>query len=366
MRISRSQIARIASAASIARLGNEIVDFDSALERARRNGTGWRFDGIEDWPTEDIFGKLGDLGIYSDPAEFRDLALLYGGPEAIADGWSAQAGIQNTPWDDYFLFASTELWRRLTPDILCPEIVAADLDRAVEQTASFAASSAEDLEPVATAVSHMLDLLSGAPPPERPSVFEELQSQSGYELPGLLLDFVCEAGDRFPDLAIRMVSLVAPLADGDLATWRAELPFALLGAGRKDAAMETAEENLRSFGDRPLVLILTGDLLEEAGNESRVKDLYLGALAEAATPEEWEMAVERLESPKFRDDPRVTSELAAHPRPSTKEAVPLAGNKTDPVQLDEPQLPYIAPRRVGPNEPCPCGSGRKYKKCCRP
>jgi preprotein translocase subunit SecA len=21
-------------------------------------------------------------------------------------------------------------------------------------------------------------------------------------------------------------------------------------------------------------------------------------------------------------------------------------------------------RKVGPNEPCPCGSGRKYKKCC--
>ena len=24
-----------------------------------------------------------------------------------------------------------------------------------------------------------------------------------------------------------------------------------------------------------------------------------------------------------------------------------------------------APRRVGPNDPCPCGSGRKYKRCCR-
>jgi hypothetical protein len=22
--------------------------------------------------------------------------------------------------------------------------------------------------------------------------------------------------------------------------------------------------------------------------------------------------------------------------------------------------------KIGPNEPCPCGSGRKYKKCCRP
>ena len=28
------------------------------------------------------------------------------------------------------------------------------------------------------------------------------------------------------------------------------------------------------------------------------------------------------------------------------------------------QLPYVAPPKVGRNEPCPCGSGRKYKKCC--
>jgi hypothetical protein len=27
-------------------------------------------------------------------------------------------------------------------------------------------------------------------------------------------------------------------------------------------------------------------------------------------------------------------------------------------------VPYIAPPKIGRNEPCPCGSGKKYKKCC--
>ena len=27
-------------------------------------------------------------------------------------------------------------------------------------------------------------------------------------------------------------------------------------------------------------------------------------------------------------------------------------------------VPYIAPLKVGRNDPCPCGSGKKYKKCC--
>jgi hypothetical protein len=27
-------------------------------------------------------------------------------------------------------------------------------------------------------------------------------------------------------------------------------------------------------------------------------------------------------------------------------------------------LPHIAPPKFGRNDPCPCGSGKKYKKCC--
>ena len=32
--------------------------------------------------------------------------------------------------------------------------------------------------------------------------------------------------------------------------------------------------------------------------------------------------------------------------------------------LYTPPQPYIAPPRIGRNAPCPCGSGKKYKKCC--
>ena len=37
----------------------------------------------------------------------------------------------------------------------------------------------------------------------------------------------------------------------------------------------------------------------------------------------------------------------------------------DPDKEDlEPKEPYRAPPKVGRNAPCPCGSGKKYKKCC--
>ena len=38
-----------------------------------------------------------------------------------------------------------------------------------------------------------------------------------------------------------------------------------------------------------------------------------------------------------------------------------------PPEPDRPSLipqPYRAPPKVGRNDPCPCGSGKKYKKCC--
>ncbi|MEW6127330.1 MAG: DUF1186 domain-containing protein [Acidobacteriota bacterium] len=45
-----------------------------------------------------------------------------------------------------------------------------------------------------------------------------------------------------------------------------------------------------------------------------------------------------------------------------KEAVPdLFNRRREGSKAD---MPYIAPKKVGRNEPCPCGSGKKYKKCC--
>ena len=37
---------------------------------------------------------------------------------------------------------------------------------------------------------------------------------------------------------------------------------------------------------------------------------------------------------------------------------------TDLEILLNPPKPIIAEKKVGRNEPCPCGSGKKYKKCC--
>ena len=42
----------------------------------------------------------------------------------------------------------------------------------------------------------------------------------------------------------------------------------------------------------------------------------------------------------------------------------FGGTPLDIPSWQPPAIPYIAPPKVGRNEPCPCGSGQKYKKCC--
>ncbi len=38
----------------------------------------------------------------------------------------------------------------------------------------------------------------------------------------------------------------------------------------------------------------------------------------------------------------------------------------DLARLLNPPKPKIAEKKVGRNEPCPCGSGKKFKNCCGP
>lgn len=45
--------------------------------------------------------------------------------------------------------------------------------------------------------------------------------------------------------------------------------------------------------------------------------------------------------------------------------VPLPMPRVEPAATrHDPPQPYIREKKVGRNDPCPCGSGKKYKKCC--
>jgi len=78
-----------------------------------------------------------------------------------------------------------------------------------------------------------------------------------------------------------------------------------------------------------------------------------------ADDEEYRQRLERhykmwksvVDDPSHPDHPKVRSEF--HDDPDFEPAFP----RQETVRRDGP--------KVGPNDPCPCGSGKKFKKCCR-
>jgi len=42
----------------------------------------------------------------------------------------------------------------------------------------------------------------------------------------------------------------------------------------------------------------------------------------------------------------------------------MPSGKSKPEDKKMPEIVTAAPKKIGRNDPCPCGSGKKYKKCC--
>jgi hypothetical protein len=91
---------------------------------------------------------------------------------------------------------------------------------------------------------------------------------------------------------------------------------------------------------------LAGDLLaqfqsmidHDPGYQARLERHYLA----------WKAVVD---DPGHADHPKLRSAL--HDDPTFRPAFPVQA----PFRRQE--------ARVGPNDPCPCGSGKKFKRCCR-
>jgi tetratricopeptide (TPR) repeat protein len=132
-----------------------------------------------------------------------------------------------------------------------------------------------------------------------------------------------------------------------------DLAILLATAGKGDAALLQVEHNLELYGDNDWVRIKAGDVYAELGVADRAEAEHRRVL-EAS--EDW-FARERVLE-------RLRPLLEAQGR--TEEAETLTAERsTDALSLLRSSTPEArtAPK-VGRNDPCPCDSGRKFKKCC--
>ena len=61
---------------------------------------------------------------------------------------------------------------------------------------------------------------------------------------------------------------------------------------------------------------------------------------------------------EFPEEAAILAELCQERAEAKKK-----GKRLKPIYLDAP-APIVVSDKTGRNDPCPCGSGKKFKKCC--
>ncbi len=111
----------------------------------------------------------------------------------------------------------------------------------------------------------------------------------------------------------------------------------LRGYNQKDPLVEYKQESYRLF-----------EALVRRIKFESTKLLYLVQFDFSAPEEELEAAERMLEELALDEDELISNEYQELPEDTT----------------DAQHTPYVAPHKPKRNDPCPCGSGKKYKNCC--
>jgi hypothetical protein len=339
-------------------------------ERMRKEGFGWRYDGLADWSTESIFARLRELGVDTDESRFREQAREAGRCKHLEERWYQGPDWGDSPWDDFPFLAAEELWRRLTPDLVCPEFIADELGQVMSATQDPPRTTVEleraDIEAAMQAIGY----LERFPPAERPRRFEELLECTTYDLGAWLLEFILDYGEAHQDEVTRVADVMSDADPENAANFQGDLALALAWAGRSEAALQRVHANLGRFPRDPWIRVKAGDVYEALDRDEEALELYVEAMRTAETDFEWDGAAERLPVllRKLGRPGEYQRIAQRHPRPSERSPAAwepesmVASDSREPTNLSLFQS--ASDRKVGRNDPCPCGSGKKYKKCC--
>ncbi len=340
------------------------LELAEAVEQQRRDGLGWRWGDMKSWPTEKIFSQLRELGVDTDASQFHDQAEASRDFNILEQNWLAQmtaAGTNKDFWPDFPLISVPILWTRLAADVICADLIERrlyEVIRAEEENEKL-----QDVDGMPANVAAVLGLtrfLQGFTPADRVTQFDKINNRGVYDCKNWLEEFIFSQGSDWPDLACQLADLLPHTSDSGQI--QLDLALALAQAGRRDEAISRAKAVL-SASDTIWNKILAGDVFEELDDATTAIRLWLEALPMAGDRFDYEAVVERLTDAlsTARRSSELEERLRAHPGPPAPPVAPAPSRRT----FVPPESVTQAPK-IGRNEPCPCGSGKKYKKCCMP
>jgi uncharacterized protein YchJ len=143
------------------------------------------------------------------------------------------------------------------------------------------------------------------------------------------------------------VALARALVFVDRELMQGDLAIVLAKAGRREEALAQVSSNLDAAEDAALVEAKAGETYRALGDLPAAEAYFRRSLVEAKT------ATERMQALI-----RIAGCLIEQGRHAEANEIMQQTRKLD-GELDA----QANPPAVGRNEPCPCGSGKKYKKC---
>lgn len=172
------------------------------------------------------------------------------------------------------------------------------------------------------------------------------------------------------DEAVEICHLFAEVHSPD--NFFGDMAAILAEAGRREEAFERISKNLERFPDNAWIIIKAGQAYQTLKEKEKAIELYNRAYG-MTTPLSYNRdgILERL-VPLLRElgreeeaDTLIESEERAEKARKERYKRYEMEEANYPAVVADKQTPMPASsRKIGRNEPCPCGSGKKYKKCC--
>ncbi len=262
-----------------------------AMERHRREGFGWRYDGFGDWSTEAIFAKLAELGILSDPETFRREALAAGEPRVISEAWAKRVQTGDF-WQDFPLLVPDELWRRLLPDAPSVDLLLGELLGACQGLDRPGKNRPALCEKAADCALKLAELARTRRPQAPGDIVEEWSRQRSIQVKDLLLELPHQLQwGGFHEKAMAVARAWMGILERERLL--GEIGVLLAKAEKRDEAVAQIAENERDMPASFEVRMASADAWEEMDDRERALRAYEEAERLAASENEKEWVLER-------------------------------------------------------------------------
>jgi tetratricopeptide (TPR) repeat protein len=214
-----------------------------------------------------------------------------------------------------------------------------------------------------------------------------IENEIDMDIQGWLIELPFElARHGFVDEAVTVAARYSEVIEAD--NFLADRAIILAEAGRREDALAQLTENLLRFPEDAWVIIKSGDVydvlqeneqaerlyrlgIEIAGDDQYARDgameRLIPLLDDAGKNDEVDSLIDAEEKRRWN---RQKSSMTLFGETMGEQSILLPGDTADDFYGEDNDAnrfpePYMRPSpKIGRNAPCPCGSGKKYKKCC--